>query len=76
MAVALGRGENLDDVATTTIDSPTTKGIPAVLLTPSAVTAANIKQTLLKDGVYTIGQICTPELRQACAKAGLESGRR
>jgi D-xylose transport system substrate-binding protein len=76
MAVALGRGENLDDVATTTIDSPTTKGIPAVLLTPSAVTAANIKQTLLKDGVYTIGQICTPELRQACAKAGLESSRR
>jgi len=71
MAVALGRGEDLRDVATTTTGSPTTKHIPSVLLTPSAVTVGNIKQILVKDGVYTIDQICTRELRPACDKAGL-----
>ncbi|MQY34061.1 D-xylose-binding periplasmic protein [Streptomyces sp. RB17] len=71
MAVALGRGEKLHTIATTTTDSPTTHHIPSVLLTPVAVTTANIKQTLIKDGVYTIAQICTPQLRAACAKAGL-----
>jgi ABC-type xylose transport system substrate-binding protein len=71
MAVALGRGEKLHTIATTTTDSPTTHHIPSVLLSPVAVTAANIEQTLIKDGVYTIAQICTPRLRTACAKAGL-----
>lgn len=71
MAVALGRGEDVRDVATTTIDSPTTKDIPSVLLTPRTVTAGNIKQTLVKDGVYTVEQICTRKLRPACSQAGL-----
>ncbi|MET9834383.1 substrate-binding domain-containing protein [Streptomyces sp. NPDC006385] len=71
MAVALGRGEDVQDVATTTVDSPTTEDIPSVLLTPRTVTAGNIEQTLVKDGVYTVGQICTPKLRPACARAGL-----
>ncbi|MFB8175561.1 sugar ABC transporter substrate-binding protein [Streptomyces sp. NPDC055966] len=71
MAVALGRGEKLHAIATTTTDSPTTRRIPSVLLTPVAVTTADIKQTLVKDGVYTVAQICTPPLRAACAKAGL-----
>ncbi|MEV0936561.1 substrate-binding domain-containing protein [Streptomyces phaeochromogenes] len=71
MAVALARGEELDDVARTTTDSPTTKDIPSVLLTPSAVTVDTIKQTLVKAGVYTVDQICTVELRRACEKAGL-----
>jgi D-xylose transport system substrate-binding protein len=71
MAVALGRGEKLDDIAETTVDTPTTKDIPAVLLTPISVTVDNIKDTVVKDGVYTIDQICTPKYRSACEKAGL-----
>ncbi|MFF3986513.1 sugar ABC transporter substrate-binding protein [Streptomyces sp. NPDC001601] len=71
MALALGRGERLNTIATTTTDSPTTRRIPSVLLSPVAVTTANIKQTLVADGVYTVAQICTPRLRAACAKAGL-----
>jgi D-xylose transport system substrate-binding protein len=35
------------------------------------VTVDTIKQTLVKDGVYTLDQICTPKLRPACDKAGL-----
>ncbi|RZB19254.1 sugar ABC transporter substrate-binding protein [Streptomyces sp. F001] len=71
MAVALGRGEGLREVATTTTDSPTMKHIPSVLLSPRAVTVGNIKQTLVEDGVYTIDQICTREIRPACERAGL-----
>ncbi|MFH0518403.1 substrate-binding domain-containing protein [Streptomyces sp. M41] len=71
MAVAMGHGEDIDDIAPTTVDSPTTDDIPSVLLTPRAVTADTIEQTLVKDGVYTVGQICTPSLRPACEQDGL-----
>ncbi|MDX2681600.1 substrate-binding domain-containing protein [Streptomyces sp. NY05-11A] len=71
MAVAVGRGEDPRDSATTTIDSPTTENIPSVLLTPVAVTAPDIGPVLVGDGVYTVGQICTRELRAACDRAGL-----
>ncbi|WP_055530819.1 sugar ABC transporter substrate-binding protein [Streptomyces graminilatus] len=71
MAVALGRGESVDSIATTTMDSPTTKNVPTVLLTPVGVTADTIGRTLVKDGVYTVDQICTPKLRAACDRAGL-----
>jgi D-xylose transport system substrate-binding protein len=71
MAVALGRGEDHRGIATTTTDSPTTRHIPSVLLTPSAVTVDRIKPTILKDGMYSVDEICTAELRPACEKAGL-----
>lgn len=72
MAVALGRGEEAGDVATTTTDSPTTKDIPSILLTPNLVTADNLRQTLVNAGLYTVDQICTPQLRAACARIGLD----
>ncbi|NUP24623.1 MAG: substrate-binding domain-containing protein [Streptomyces sp.] len=71
MAVALGRGEDVRDTATTTVDSTTYKDIPAVLLTPRTVTVGDIRRTLVDHGVYTIDQICTRKLRTACAQAGL-----
>ncbi|MFG2130689.1 sugar ABC transporter substrate-binding protein [Streptomyces sp. NPDC048751] len=71
MAVALGRGQSVDSIATDTVDSPTTKNIPAVLLPSVSVTAGNIKNTLVKDGVYTVDEICAPNLGSACEKAGL-----
>ncbi|MFE5916928.1 sugar ABC transporter substrate-binding protein [Streptomyces sp. NPDC056468] len=71
MAVALGNGEGADEVSTTTTDSPTHQDIPSILLTPKAVTADNVKQTLVDGGLYTTQQICTPRLRSACAALGL-----
>ncbi|MEV0637484.1 substrate-binding domain-containing protein [Streptomyces sp. NPDC050619] len=71
MAVTLGRGEDPREVATTTTDSPTTQDIPSVLLTPTAVTVDTIRRTLVDEGVYTVDQICTRELRPACEEAGL-----
>ncbi|MBB1254673.1 sugar ABC transporter substrate-binding protein [Streptomyces sp. OF3] len=70
MAIALGRGEkvNADD----TIDSPTTKGVPAILIPPVSLTVDNVEETVLKDGLYKLNQICTPKYRAACEKAGLK----
>ncbi|MGY1499782.1 sugar ABC transporter substrate-binding protein [Streptomyces sp. QTS52] len=71
MAVALGRGEKVEAIATGSVDSPTTKNVPAVLLPSVSVTVGNIGETLVKDGMYTVDQICTPALRSACDRAGL-----
>ncbi|GAA2768382.1 sugar ABC transporter substrate-binding protein [Streptomyces paradoxus] len=71
MAVALARGNDVDALVTARVNSPTTENVPAVLLDPTAVTRETIGRTLVRDGVYTIDQICTPELRPACARAGL-----
>ena len=71
MAVAAARRTGLEHVAK---DKATTSGgktVPAVLLTPVSVTAATIKDTLVKDGFYTVRQICIPRLQAACVRSGL-----
>ncbi|MFD5341375.1 sugar ABC transporter substrate-binding protein [Streptomyces hawaiiensis] len=71
MAVALARDNDINALVTTTVDSPTTEDVPAILLDPTAVTRETIGRTLVRDGVYTLDQICTPKLRSACDRAGL-----
>ncbi|MBG0851611.1 substrate-binding domain-containing protein [Streptomyces spinoverrucosus] len=71
MAVAAARGEKLNRIATAEVKSSGGDAVPAVLLTPRSVTVDNIKDTLVKDGVYTIQQICPPRLDAACDRAGL-----
>ncbi|MFD9544511.1 MULTISPECIES: sugar ABC transporter substrate-binding protein [unclassified Streptomyces] len=72
MAVALAKGEKLDSIATSKIDSASTKGIPTVLVPVVSLTKANIKDTVLKDGIYTIDEICTAKYKAACDAAGLK----
>ncbi|WP_255955973.1 ABC transporter substrate-binding protein [Streptomyces odontomachi] len=72
MAVALAKGEKVDSVAKTTVDSPTTKGVPAVLVPVISLTKDNINDTVVKDGIYTVSQICTPKYKSACDKIGLK----
>ncbi|MGW3151496.1 substrate-binding domain-containing protein [Streptomyces sp. NPDC001177] len=71
MAVALAKGQKPGSVATGKVDSPTTKGIPAVLVPVTALTKDNIKDTVIKDGVYTVSDICTGPYRAACKRLGL-----
>jgi len=47
------------------------KDVPSFLLTPVAVTVANIKDTVVKDGLWAVDKICAAQYAQACAKAGL-----
>jgi D-xylose transport system substrate-binding protein len=45
--------------------------VPAVLLTPVAVTRDNISPTIVHDGFWTVDQICTRGFVNACHSDGL-----
>lgn len=70
MAVDAATGKNYTGQTTTKKNNGTVDAT-AVLLQPVPVTKANIKDTVIKDGFYTVQQICTPQFAQACAAAGL-----
>ncbi|MFD0352760.1 sugar ABC transporter substrate-binding protein [Streptomyces sp. NPDC127110] len=72
MAVALAKGEKIDGIINNKVDSPTTKGVPAVLIPVVSLTKSNIKDTVVKDGVYTVDEICTDKFSAACATIGLK----
>lgn len=71
MAVALGRGEPLDAIATDMVSNATERGVPAVLVAPIPVTADDVENTVVKDGLFTVDQICTPRFASACSRVGL-----
>ncbi|CAL9355165.1 sugar ABC transporter substrate-binding protein [Streptomyces sp. enrichment culture] len=71
MAVALGRGDPPDAIAPQGGGEATLRGVPAVQFAPIPVTARNVRDTVVRDGMYTIEQICTPKYASACARAGL-----
>ncbi|MFF0204405.1 substrate-binding domain-containing protein [Streptomyces sp. NPDC005017] len=71
MALALARGESLRSIATGTISTDTAQNVPSVKLAPALVTVDNVEETVVRDGMYTIDEICTPKYRPACEKAGL-----
>ncbi|MFH9013469.1 sugar ABC transporter substrate-binding protein [Streptomyces sp. NPDC017943] len=72
MAVALAQGKSLDSVAKDKVDSPTTKAVPSVLVPVVSLTQDNIKDTVIKDGIYTVNDICTGKYKAACDKIGLK----
>ncbi|MEV6881080.1 sugar ABC transporter substrate-binding protein [Streptomyces sp. NPDC051135] len=72
MAVALAKGESLDSIANDKVDSATAKGVPAVIVPVVSLTKDNIKETVIKDGFYTIDEICTAKYKAACDKIGLK----
>lgn len=50
------------------------KDVPSVILTPVAVTVRNIRDTVVRDGYWTVRQICTSAYASACQRAGLTQG--
>ena len=72
LAVDLAQGKSISSLATTTLTSGSGDKVPSQLLTPVSVTKANIKDTVVKDGLYTVADICTPEYAAACKAAGLQ----
>ncbi|GAB3118606.1 sugar ABC transporter substrate-binding protein [Streptomyces calidiresistens] len=71
IAVRLLDGEDFSDLTPDSVDSPTTDGVPGVLLTPVTVTVDNIEETVIADGFHTADEICTAELAEECAEAGI-----
>ncbi|MGY4929318.1 sugar ABC transporter substrate-binding protein [Streptomyces sp. 900105755] len=72
IAVDLLQGKSISSLATTTQTSGSGDQVPSQLLTPVSVTKANIKDTVIKDGLYTVSDICTSEFAKACKAANLQ----
>ncbi|MFI1419974.1 substrate-binding domain-containing protein [Streptomyces sp. NPDC020731] len=72
LAVLLAQGKPLDSLAKDKVDSPTTKAVPSVLVPVVSLTQENINDTVIKDGIYTVQEICTDKYKAACDKIGLK----
>ncbi|MFK8909364.1 sugar ABC transporter substrate-binding protein [Streptomyces sp. YS-3] len=72
MAVALAKGQPLTMITKTTVDSPTKQAIPSVIIPIASLTRANIKETVIRDGVYSKSEICTANVKDACDAIGLK----
>ncbi len=73
MAVAKVQGRDIqfDSLTQNQVDSPTDKGIPALLVPVVALTQKNIRQTVVADGIYKVSDICTTRYRADCSEIGL-----
>jgi len=71
IAVALSKGETPAATTATGIAQSTYKDVKSYIFTPIAVTKDNINDTIVKDGFYTVAQICTADYAAACKAAGL-----
>ena len=74
MAVARiqGRDIQFDALTRDKVDSPTTKDVPSQLVSVVALTKANIKSTVIEDGIYKVSDICTQKYEDECAALGLK----
>lgn len=71
VAVALARGEQPRAGLVNNAVNNNLKDVPSVLLTPIAVTRENVRDTVIKDGFWTVDQICTANFAAACESVGL-----
>ncbi|NEA64478.1 sugar ABC transporter substrate-binding protein [Streptomyces sp. SID12488] len=74
MAVARiqGRDIQFDALTRDKVDSPTTKDVPAQLVSVVALTTANIRSTVIEDGIYKVSDICTAKFEDDCEALGLK----
>ncbi|OIK06148.1 substrate-binding domain-containing protein [Streptomyces monashensis] len=72
MAVALAQGKSLDSIAKDKVSSTSQKDVPSVLVPVVSLTQDNIKDTVIKEGYYTVSDICTADYKAACDKLGLK----
>jgi ABC-type xylose transport system substrate-binding protein len=69
LAVDLLNGKDIKGTASETLTSGSGDKVPSQLLTPVSVTKANIKDTVVKDGLYTVAaQKMTAAITQLGAK--------
>lgn len=72
MAVALAQGKAIPaDVLTGKTEAGGTQ-IDSTILEPVVVTKDNVNDTIIKDGFWTVDQICTPAYEADCKAAGIQ----
>jgi D-xylose transport system substrate-binding protein len=72
VAVALAKGNKIPAGLVSRHVNNGSKQVPARILTPVAVTKSNVKDTVIKDGFWTVFQICVGPYLTACHDAGLQ----
>ncbi|CAM5370027.1 substrate-binding domain-containing protein [Streptomyces abikoensis] len=72
MAVALAKGKALDGIAKSTVDSGTQKKIPSIIVTPFALTKADIGKYVGQEGFFNRDEICTEKYKAQCDAAGIK----
>ncbi|MBC3844241.1 sugar ABC transporter substrate-binding protein [Streptacidiphilus sp. 4-A2] len=73
LAVALLQGSPaVNTIATGTQTSLSGNTVPSLLLTPIAVTKANVESVIVKGDLYPASQICTAEFASYCAADGIK----
>ena len=72
VAVALAKGNKIPANLVNQHVNNGRKSVPSRILTPVAVTRSNLKDSVIKDGFWTVFQICTGRYAQACHDAGLQ----
>lgn len=65
LAVALARGEDPSD-------TEDFRGVASYIFDPIVVTQENVATTVVKDGFYSVEEICTDEYAAACDAAGVK----
>ena len=70
-AVALLSGQEPDTGGTTIEDTESGRQVPAVLLDVQPIYKDNVKD-VIDDDFVKVEDVCTPELADACAEAGLQ----
>ncbi len=72
MAAALAQGKPVPAGLVNQQVNNGQKDVPSVILTPVAVTAKNIEDTVVKDGFWPAAQICTGPYAAQCKKLGIQ----
>jgi D-xylose transport system substrate-binding protein len=70
LAVALAKGDTPPAAADKVNNG--TKDVASILLNPVSVTTDNINDTIVKDGFWSVDEICTGKYAAACKKAGIQ----
>jgi D-xylose transport system substrate-binding protein len=70
LAIAIAKGTKPTTATGTTKDPESGASIPSVLLTPQAITKANVKD-VITDGFVTQADLCKGDFAKACTAAGI-----
>ncbi|MGX6447547.1 ABC transporter substrate-binding protein [Patulibacter sp. S7RM1-6] len=75
LALAAARGQQPPAGLVKTKTNNGSKDVPTVILDAIAVTQKNLKDTIIKDGLYPTSKICTKQYAADCKKLGLSETR-
>ncbi|HEX9999997.1 MAG TPA: substrate-binding domain-containing protein [Actinoplanes sp.] len=70
LAIAIAKGQKPTTATGVTKDPTSGKDIPSVLLTPQAITKANVKD-VVTDGFVTTADLCKGDFAKLCTAAGV-----